>query len=234
MGMKTHRNFTLIELLVVTAIIAILASLLLPALTHARAKARGTSCSNNQRQLMMGFLEYSSDYDGKTPGFWVPFDIATGEQNWGRFMMVMGYASPSIMGCPDSNPHRTDFTPKWSSLYVHGTICGWHDPINGMASSSWWRKVTGVGWFSQIDRLDSPSDMTFLSDAASTKASLYGQSWNLFNTKPEWEGQLVNLRHTEKANVIFADGHAKSTKGSEFIEMGFQQYMTGTFAIATQ
>src|SRR5437763_9821172 len=60
---KIQKGFTLIELLVVIAIIALLAAILFPVFARARENARRSSCQSNLKQIGLGLLQYTQDYD---------------------------------------------------------------------------------------------------------------------------------------------------------------------------
>src|ERR1043165_297998 len=64
---RLKKGFTLIELLVVIAIIAILASILFPVFARTRENARRSSCQSNQKQILLGVMQYTQDYDESFP-----------------------------------------------------------------------------------------------------------------------------------------------------------------------
>ena len=151
------KRFTLIELLVVIAIIAILAAILLPALQAARARAQGTSCVSNLKQLGVTGQQYINDNRSFWPspnnnayaegkkygqGFWlarlcfakyVPY-------NYADFSVIGGGTRPGWAGCPsvplktglDSAKYASVNIQVYSSIYNNNTGSDQPDPVWGI------------------------------------------------------------------------------------------------------
>jgi prepilin-type N-terminal cleavage/methylation domain-containing protein len=99
--MKANRGFTLIELLVVIAIIGILAALLLPSLSHSKAKSYRTACMNNLRQLDVACKMYSDDSQGQLVSSW---PLGEGSELVNPYSWCPGWAS-------SVQPHLSGYGP---------------------------------------------------------------------------------------------------------------------------
>jgi len=96
-----RKGFTLVEILVVIAIIAVLASILLPVFSKAREKARQTQCSNNQRQLALAIMFYAQEHEERLPWaatFWQDIRI-TSALSSDKVAQMQGKSD--VKKCPD-------------------------------------------------------------------------------------------------------------------------------------
>ncbi len=134
-----HRNFTLIELLVVIAIIAILAALLLPALSGARERGKRAVCMSNLRQVHAAALTYSGDSDEWLPPPALypagqPYDNIT--NTWGNSSCALNIVWPSYAGVAGSLTGWWYLLDKTGFQYMSraGARCpsmkpmSWHNP----------------------------------------------------------------------------------------------------------
>jgi prepilin-type N-terminal cleavage/methylation domain-containing protein len=139
---KTRPGFTLIELLVVIAIIAILAAMLLPALSRAKCKALGISCLSNTRQIGIAWVAYCSDIQDKvptnpglvadSPGVdWTlsPYNFDEGPlQDSEKSSLAPYLKSSKVFKCPADKYEIPGSTgPRIRSMSMNGVICGKKD-----------------------------------------------------------------------------------------------------------
>lgn len=129
--------FTLVEVLVVIAVIAILAAILLPALTKAKDRAQGILCLNNTRQLLIGWRMYAGEYDDR-----LPYNLALS----GSFRTNINWVN-NVMTW-DLSPDNTNLlTITEASLYPYlGSTAIYHCPSDHALSAM----QQQAGWTDRI------------------------------------------------------------------------------------
>ncbi len=192
---EARRGFTLIELLVVIAIIALLAAILFPVFARARENARKSSCSNNVKQLGIGFLQYKQDYDEKWAGGWGGTTGTTAVSTW-TYSLQPYVKSNQIFKCPSDS-----FTDVYTSYVVNNI--GLHNcDTNGTGG--------GLNTVSDAD-IAKPAELLVIADGRVGAAGQTGD-YSLWHS---W-GRVANNagarlpRHLGATNILFADGHVKA------------------------
>lgn len=96
---RVNLAFSLIELLVVVSIIAVLAAMLLLAVSLVRAAADGANCSSNLHQIGIAIISYASEHDGQLPHTWIQHPSPwTAQDDPGGIGIALSWAAPSMCG----------------------------------------------------------------------------------------------------------------------------------------
>ena len=199
---RRHPGFTLIELLVVMAVMAILASLLLPVLTRAKEKAKATQCLSNLRQWNLALSLYLHDNDDAIPrrgqGVQPLHDIDRPE-DWFN-------ALPPLIGLPTYLAMVTNGTipkPGDTSVYVCPTARPTTNDYFLSYAMNFYLSPTLRATPHRLSEIPHPSSLSFMVDGGCAYSSAVPSS------KP----YSVQPRHTQRANVTFLDGHGQSFTG---------------------
>jgi len=134
---NAKRGFTLIELLVVIAIIGVLASMLMPALSRAKAKAKRSACQSNLRQLQLSLQMYADDNQDLIPPRGTPGAEAYGGNAvvWVEALKPY-YTNPALLQCP------TDVGKADQSYLLNGFLD--YFVVNNYAGN--WEEFTGKAY----------------------------------------------------------------------------------------
>lgn len=243
--MSQKSLFTLIELLIVIAIIAILASMLLPALSKAKEMAKKTVCINNQKQIMLALLDYTDTYYGFFPvsarGSINTSSAATETDNWTIPLSDLGFLPKrmtsltehsNIYECP-SQAIRTDLA-LWEQMY--GLRNRTQDGLTYFRISSG-GKVICLGPAAGTNSVWQPTEAVLLGDTVQVGAT-YQRQWYVMYDNYNGGGSraLPHTRHGGVAVFGFGDGHVATLGGGELLQGGsstgiykFTNYITANY-----
>ena len=158
-----HRGFTLVELLVVIGIIALLISMLMPALGKVRDQANGAKCANNLRQLMTATIMFAGEHKGRLPGGETDFGRADPEERCWVFNPDSKIDPVPWKTAPQSGTlFRYVNSPQ--SYLCPGRIPGGEGISPGPGYSNGHFDYTSVGFFrgSRLSSIPTTADYVFL------------------------------------------------------------------------
>jgi len=215
---STFKGFTLIELLVVVAIIAVLAAILFPVFARARENARKSSCLSNLKQISLGWMMYTQDYDEVAP-------LAVFYSDGGNFEHAWDFTLDFSSGDYDHpviTPGLLDPYIKSGQLSACPSFHGpaWGRPASGYAYNTQYIGGEGI-WGStglyhhsaSLAQIEEPVNTVIFADAGYQFSPTDDVSGNNYLRGPSAGNQASTaaFRHNGTANVAYADGHVKST-----------------------
>ena len=215
---QARRAFTLIELLVVVAIIALLVSILVPAVNQARDLASQVVCAANLRSIGQAYHVYLNDYDEK----FFNFSLNNGNNVWTQGPMAGVLLSYAGVTCPIDNPR-----------FIEGTVFDCPDQPSrppyppDTEETNWWNfscfRYLDYGYCAELGGLSiveirKPSNTVLFYDSTRYHGFSFNISWDYWNSWLGW----VKWQHTrESINLLFVDGHVEPHTEDEIFDWWF-------------
>ncbi len=222
--MRKLHGFTLIELLVVIAIIAILAAILFPVFAKARAKSWESTCLSNMKQIALGMLMYTQDYDGRYPMYRYSAPMPSGPNDlyWAyaidpyigaNVARPMNAKHLSVWKCPGAKVQADDGNEKWyGGAYSHyAASVRLTSPSSGPAKDA---------------EVKYPSQTMLISEGWYITSGGFNRGWYLC-----WGYQnasnYTRYDHDGRANIGFCDGHVKTGTEGQWRDGTWKMYPDG-------
>jgi prepilin-type N-terminal cleavage/methylation domain-containing protein/prepilin-type processing-associated H-X9-DG protein len=199
-----RKGFTLVELLVVIAVIGILASMLLPALSRAKGKSQGIFCLSNTKQLQLGWALYADDHNDR-----LAYNLGGDAGRTKVAPHTNANWVNDIMDWEVTNPDNTNIlgiTQASLSYYVNNVVSIYHDPSDTVLSDDQRR----AGWCA---RVRSYSMNAMVGDAGDLTT-------NGFNQNNPGYVQFFKMSSIPRPSAIFVflDEHPDSIKDGYFLD----------------